>query len=56
MIAKLSMNTVLVRGLFGALLIGGAVAMAPAAALAGSCPQARRVSMCASPTTPRRGM
>ena len=38
MIAKLSMNTVLVRGLFGALLIGGAVAMAPAAALAGSCP------------------
>ena len=38
MIAKLSMNTVLVRGLFGALLIGGAVAMAPAAALAGFCP------------------
>ena len=42
MIAKLSMNTVLVRGLFGALLIGGAVAMAPAAALAGSCPAGKQ--------------
>ena len=36
------MNTVLVRGLFGALLIGGAVAMAPAAALAGSCPAGKQ--------------
>ena len=60
MIAKLSMNSVLVRRLMGvllmgALLIGGAVAMAPATALAGSCPAGKQgVDVRKPDTTPAR--
>jgi quercetin dioxygenase-like cupin family protein len=57
MTAKLSMNAVLVRGLFGALLIGAAVSVTPAAALAGSCPAGKEgVDVRQSDGTPARGV
>jgi quercetin dioxygenase-like cupin family protein len=50
-----SANTVLQKGLVGAMLIGAAVALAPAAALAGSCPAGKQgVDVRMPDTTPAR--
>jgi hypothetical protein len=50
-----SANTVLQKGLVGAMLIGAAVALAPAAALAGSCPAGKQgVDVRKPDTTPAR--
>jgi hypothetical protein len=50
-----SANTVLQKGLAGAMLIGAALALAPAAALAGSCPAGKQgVDVRMPDTTPAR--